>query len=98
MLRLRAFIPLLIVIVVLVGVSALARGSEVLGIAILALEAVALPLGHQAARRAMLAAPLHERENRREPHRPGARLNALLGERGAIPKCADTCSAASRQE
>lgn len=35
-LRLLAFIPLLIVIVVLVGVSALARGSEVLGIAILA--------------------------------------------------------------
>lgn len=36
MLRLLAFIALLIVIVVLVGVSALARGSEVLGIAILA--------------------------------------------------------------
>jgi hypothetical protein len=36
MLRLLAFIPLLIVIVVLVGVSALARGSAALGIAVLA--------------------------------------------------------------
>lgn len=35
-LRLLAFIPLVIVIAVLVGVSALARGADVLGIAILA--------------------------------------------------------------
>ena len=36
MLRLLAFIPLLLVIMVLLGVSALTRGSDVLGIAILA--------------------------------------------------------------
>jgi hypothetical protein len=36
MLRLLAFVPLLIVIAVLVGISALARGSDVLGIVILA--------------------------------------------------------------
>ena len=35
MLRLLAFIPLLIVIVVLLGVSAPARGSDVLGVVIL---------------------------------------------------------------
>lgn len=35
MLRLLAFIPLLIIILVLVGVSALARGAEVLGITVL---------------------------------------------------------------
>ncbi len=35
-LRLLAFLPLLIVIMVLVGVSALARGADVLGIAVLA--------------------------------------------------------------
>ena len=35
-LRLLAFIPLLIVIAVLVGVSALGRGDEVLGFALLA--------------------------------------------------------------
>ncbi|MEY2514932.1 MAG: hypothetical protein QOJ89_2290 [bacterium] len=40
MLRLLAFVPLLIVILVLVGVSALTRGSETLGIAILAAVAV----------------------------------------------------------
>jgi hypothetical protein len=34
--RLLAFVPLLIVILVLVGVSALTRGSDALGIAILA--------------------------------------------------------------
>lgn len=36
MLRLLAFIPLLMVIVVLMGVSALRAGSDLLGIAILA--------------------------------------------------------------
>ena len=36
MLRLLTFIPLLIVIVVLLGVSALTRGSDVIGIVILA--------------------------------------------------------------
>ena len=36
MLRLLAFVPMVIVIVVLVGVSALTRGSAILGIAILA--------------------------------------------------------------
>ena len=36
MLRLLAFIPMVIVIVVLLGVSALTGGSDVLGIAILA--------------------------------------------------------------
>jgi len=36
MLRLFGFLPLLIVIVVLLGVSALSRGSDVLGIVILA--------------------------------------------------------------
>jgi hypothetical protein len=39
-LRLLAFGPLLIVILVLVGVSALTRGSDVLGIAILAVVGV----------------------------------------------------------
>jgi hypothetical protein len=54
MLRLLAFIPLSIVIVALLGVSALTRGSEALGIAILAgapVVAVAA-LGWFAARRA----------------------------------------------
>jgi hypothetical protein len=36
MLRLLAFVPMVIVIVVLVGVSALTRGSAILGIALLA--------------------------------------------------------------
>jgi hypothetical protein len=36
MLRLLAFIPLLVIIAVLVGVSAIGRGDEVLGIAVLA--------------------------------------------------------------
>jgi hypothetical protein len=53
-LRLLAFIPLLIVIVVLVGVSALARGAHVLGFAILAGVPliVAVALGWLLARRA----------------------------------------------
>ena len=54
MLRLLAFIPMVIVIVVLLGVSAFAGGSELLGIAILA--AVALiavaAVGRLLARRA----------------------------------------------
>ena len=40
MLRMLAFIPLLLVIVVLLGVSALTRESYVLGIAILAAVAI----------------------------------------------------------
>jgi hypothetical protein len=40
MLRLLAFVPLVIVILVLLGVSALTRGSDDLGIAILAGVAV----------------------------------------------------------
>jgi hypothetical protein len=36
MLRLLAVIPLLVVILALVGISALARGADVLGIAVLA--------------------------------------------------------------
>lgn len=44
-LRLLAFVPLLIVIAVLLGVSALARGSDVLGIVILAGVAVAVVAG-----------------------------------------------------
>ncbi len=54
MLRLLAFIPLLIVIAVLVGVSALARGADVLGIAILAGVPVVVvaALGWAMARRA----------------------------------------------
>ncbi|HWC27444.1 MAG TPA: hypothetical protein VG474_12730 [Solirubrobacteraceae bacterium] len=53
-LRLLGFIPLLIVIVVLVGVSALTRGSDVLGIAILAVVPVVVvaALGWLIARRA----------------------------------------------
>lgn len=42
MLRLFAFIPLLIVILVLLGASALARGSDALGIAILVAVPVAI--------------------------------------------------------
>jgi hypothetical protein len=42
MLRLFAFIPLLIAILVLLGVSALARGSDALGIAILVAVPVAV--------------------------------------------------------
>ena len=53
-LRLLALIPLLIVIVVLLGVSALTGGSEVLGIAILAAvpAIVVAALGWLMARRA----------------------------------------------
>lgn len=53
-LRLLAFIPLLIVIVVLLGVSALTRGSAALGIAILAAVPVFVvaALGRLMARRA----------------------------------------------
>ncbi len=53
-LRLLALIPLLIVIVVLLGVSALTGGSEVLGIAILAAvpAVVVAALGWLMARRA----------------------------------------------
>lgn len=53
-LRLLALIPLLIVIVVLLGVSALTQGSEVLGIAILAAvpAVVVAALGWLMARRA----------------------------------------------
>jgi hypothetical protein len=40
MLRLLAFIPMLILVLVLFGVSALTRGAEVLGIALLAAAAV----------------------------------------------------------
>jgi hypothetical protein len=40
MLRLLAFIPMLILVLVLLGVSALTRGAEVLGIALLAAVAV----------------------------------------------------------
>jgi hypothetical protein len=40
MLRLLAFIPLLIVVLVAFGVSALTRGSDALGIALLAAVAV----------------------------------------------------------
>ncbi|HZE66966.1 MAG TPA: hypothetical protein VE081_10070 [Sporichthyaceae bacterium] len=56
-LRLLAFIPLLIIIVVLVGVSALQRGADVLGIAILAgvpivvVAALGLLLARRAAER-----------------------------------------------
>lgn len=52
-LRLLALIPLLIVIVVLLGVSALTGGSEVLGIAILAAvpAVVVAALGWLVARR-----------------------------------------------
>lgn len=39
-LRLLAFVPLLLVILVLAGVSALTRGSDALGIAILATVAI----------------------------------------------------------
>lgn len=54
MLRLLAFIPLLIVVAVLLGVSALRAGSEVLGIAILAAVPVVVvaALGWLMARRA----------------------------------------------
>ena len=54
MLRLLAFIPLLMVIVVLVGVSALSGGSTALGIAILAAVPVVVvaALGWLLARRA----------------------------------------------
>lgn len=54
MLRLLAFIPLLIVIVVLLGISALKGGSNALGIAILAGAPVAAlaALGWLMARRA----------------------------------------------
>lgn len=53
-LRLLALIPLLIVIVVLLGVSVLTQGSEVLGIAILAAvpAVVVAALGWLMARRA----------------------------------------------
>jgi hypothetical protein len=54
MLRLLAFIPLVIVIVVLLGVSALARGSDLLGVALLAAVPVigVAALGWLLARRA----------------------------------------------
>ncbi|MEJ7788034.1 MAG: hypothetical protein WKF96_24810 [Solirubrobacteraceae bacterium] len=53
-LRLLAFIPLVIVIVVLLGVSALARGSDLLGVALLAAVPVigVAALGWLLARRA----------------------------------------------
>lgn len=52
-LRMLAFIPLLIIIVVLVGVSALRRGADALGIAVLAGVAIAVTvaLGWLVARR-----------------------------------------------
>ena len=69
MLRLLAFIPLLIVIGVLLGVSAVSGGSDVLGIAILAGVPVVVmaALGWALARRAG--------ERRRQPpaSRPGSR-------------------------
>jgi hypothetical protein len=54
MLRLLAFIPMVIVIVVLLGVSALTGGSDILGIAILAAVPVIVvaALGWLMARRA----------------------------------------------
>ena len=54
MLRLLAFIPLLIIVMVLVGVSALTRGSAAVGIAVLAAVPVAVvaALGWLMARRA----------------------------------------------
>jgi uncharacterized membrane protein YedE/YeeE len=54
MLRLLAFIPLLIIIVVLLGISALTRDSDLLGIAILAAVPVIVlaALGWLLARRA----------------------------------------------
>ena len=54
MLRLLAFIPLLIIIVVLLGVSAVTGGSDLLGIAILAAVPVIVvaALGWLMARRA----------------------------------------------
>jgi len=45
MLRLLAFIPLLMIIVVLLGVSALTGGSDLLGIAILAAVPVIVVAG-----------------------------------------------------
>lgn len=54
MLRLLAFIPMVIIIVVLVGISALGRGSDVLGIVALASVPVlvVVALGAVLARRA----------------------------------------------
>jgi hypothetical protein len=53
-LRLLAFIPLLIVIVMSVGISALARGADVLGVAVLAVVPIVavVALGRLGARRA----------------------------------------------
>lgn len=59
-LRLLAFVPLLLVIVVLVGVSALGRGSTALGVAILAAVPVFVvaALGRLMARRARDRRPI----------------------------------------